>query len=80
MTVVRLGGGRARADAVIDPAVGLSAVAGIGAEVGDGRPLAIIHARDETAADEAEQSLLAAITISEASVEGGDLIREVIRA
>lgn len=80
MTVVRLGGGRARADAVIDPAVGLSAVAGIGDEVGEGRPLAIIHARDDASAEEAAEALRTAITISDEVAEATGVVRGVIPA
>ena len=46
-----LGGNRAREDDVIDPAVGLAEVAPIGAEVGPERPLAIVHAADDDAAE-----------------------------
>ena len=80
MTVVRLGGGRARAEAEIDPAVGLSALASIGAEVGEDAPLAIVHARDDASAEEAAQALCAAITISDTFAESGNVVREIIKA
>jgi thymidine phosphorylase len=51
LTVVELGGGRARADDAIDPAMGLTELAPIGAELGPGAPLARVHARR---ADQAE--------------------------
>ena len=45
LAVVELGGGRARATDEIDPAVGLTDLAPIGAEVGPDAPLARVHAR-----------------------------------
>lgn len=80
MAVVRLGGGRLRTDAKIDAAVGLSAVAGIGDEVGDGAPLAIIHARGEASAEEAAEALRGAITVSGQAAAAPEVIREVIPA
>ena len=50
LAVVELGGGRARAADAIDPAVGLTRLAGIGAEVSADAPLALVHARDEASA------------------------------
>ena len=47
IAVIELGGGRRAVEDRIDPAVGLTGLAGIGAEVGPDRPLAIIHARNE---------------------------------
>lgn len=43
--VIGLGGGRRRAEDTIDHAVGLAEVAGIGAKVGGGQPLCLLHAR-----------------------------------
>ena len=57
LAVVALGGGRMRADDPIDPSVGLTALAGIGAEVGDERPLCLVHARDEASAAAAAQTV-----------------------
>ena len=45
LAVVELGGGRARAADAIDPAVGLTELAPVGAEVGPDAPLARVHAR-----------------------------------
>jgi thymidine phosphorylase len=66
LVVTGLGGNRAREDDVIDPAVGLTRLAPIGAEVGPDRPLAIVHARDEAGAERAAEELLAAYTFGEA--------------
>jgi thymidine phosphorylase len=49
LVVTGLGGNRRREDDVIDPAVGLTEVAPVGAEVGPDRPLAIVHAATEAA-------------------------------
>jgi len=66
LAVVELGGGRRRASDAIDPAVGLTELAGIGEEVGAGRPLALIHARDEAAAATAAVRLAVAYQIADA--------------
>ena len=66
LAVVELGGGRARATDAIDPAVGLTALAGIGAEVSLDAPLAIVHARDEAHAEAACRRLRAAYHIDDA--------------
>jgi thymidine phosphorylase len=47
IAVIELGGRRVASDK-IDLAVGLTGLAGIGARVGRDRPLAVVHARDET--------------------------------
>jgi thymidine phosphorylase len=65
IAVVELGGGRMRAGDSIDPAVGFTALAGLGATTGKDAPLAIVHARDETAAARAEKSLRAAYTLGD---------------
>ncbi|MGL4440923.1 MAG: thymidine phosphorylase, partial [Bosea sp. (in: a-proteobacteria)] len=65
IAVVELGGGRARTQDAIDQAVGLTALAGLGDEVGPNRPLAMIHARSEAALERAAARLQAAYTISE---------------
>ena len=49
LAVVALGGGRRRAGEKIDPAVGLSDLAPLGADIA-ARPLARVHARDEASA------------------------------
>ena len=65
MTVVRLGGGRTRADQAIDHAVGLSKVIGLGHSTGPECPLAIIHARTEDDAERAASELQTAFTIGD---------------
>ena len=65
LVVTGLGGNRRREDDVIDPAVGLTEVAPVGAEVGPDRPLAVVHAATEAAADEAAAALRAAIAVGD---------------
>jgi len=66
VAIVRLGGGRRAPDDTVDPSVGFTEVAGPGERVGPGeRHLAIVHARDEAAAEAAAQRLRAAVTLGE---------------
>jgi thymidine phosphorylase len=65
LVVTGLGGNRRREDDVIDPAVGLTEVAPVGVEVGPDRPLAVVHAATEDAADEAAAALRAAVTVAD---------------
>ena len=65
VAVVGLGGGRRRASDGIDYAVGLSDVCHAGDPVDGDKPLAMIHAASEDAADAAEAELLAAIQVGE---------------
>ena len=66
LAVVELGGGRARASDVIDHTVGLTELAGLGAEVGAGRPLAFVHARDQSKAEAAARKLAVAYRLADA--------------
>lgn len=75
MAVVALGGGRTKTTDAIDFAVGFDAVAGLGDAVGPGdRPLAILHARSEAQADEAERRLRASVTVTDTAPVRGPLI------
>ena len=65
MAVVALGGGRSRAADSIDPAVGFTRLAGLGAEVSAAAPLALVHARDEAQAQAAAMQLAAAYHVGE---------------
>jgi len=76
--VIALGGGRLAASAGIDHAVGFSALAPVGAEVGPDRGLAIVHARDEASFEFAAASLRAAITVGE-RVNAAGAVTEVLR-
>ena len=72
LAIVELGGGRARASDSIDPAVGLTELAGVGAVVGPDKPLARIHARAPEAAEAAARRLRAAYRIGDAPPDRGD--------
>jgi thymidine phosphorylase len=63
LVVTGLGGNRRREDDVIDPAVGITDIAAVGTEVGAHRPLAVVHARDHAAAEEAIAGLHDAIRV-----------------
>ena len=63
LAVVTLGGGRTRPQDPIDPAVGITELAEIGADVGTDRPLAIVHARTAEHAALASDQLRAAYTV-----------------
>ena len=69
--VVALGGGRRRADDVIDLRVGLAEVLPLGSRVQQGQPLLLVHAADQGAADVALLSLRQALTIAEAAAAPG---------
>ena len=60
LAVVALGGGRTRAADPIDPAVGLTDLAAPGETVDSGRPLALVHARDEAQFERAAAAVRAA--------------------
>ena len=53
LAVVGLGGGRQREGDRVNPAVGLSELAGIGEDIGAGDPLCMVHAATEAQADAA---------------------------
>ena len=78
LAVVELGGGRSRAADSIDPAVGLTDLAPIGAEVGPGAPLARVHARDADRAEGAVRRLRTAYRLDEAPISRVDPIIERI--
>ncbi len=67
LAVVGLGGGRQREGDRVNPAVGLSELAGIGDEVAVGEPLCMVHAATEAQADEAIAMVQAAYRMVEAA-------------
>jgi thymidine phosphorylase len=78
MAVVALGGGRRRAADAIDFAVGLSAIAALGTDVGSGSPLAMVHARTRAAADAAVSAVQEAMRVgAEAPAPGPALYQRV---
>jgi thymidine phosphorylase len=78
MAIVSLGGGRSRAADKIDPAVGFTRLAGLGAEVSGEAPLALVHARDEAQARAAAAKLAAAYRIGDAPPRRRDPVVERI--
>jgi len=80
LAVVALGGGRTRPQDAIDPAVGLTRLAGLGAPVGPSQPLALVHARSQEAAQEAARRVLAAYEIGEAAPQVGPVVVERLGA
>ncbi|KFG67424.1 thymidine phosphorylase [Microvirga sp. BSC39] len=80
VAVVALGGGRTRPQDPIDHAVGLTDLAAIGETVNASRPLAIVHARSEDAAEAAARAVRAAYAIGDAQAAPGPSILERIGA
>ncbi|MEW9920871.1 thymidine phosphorylase [Marimonas sp. MJW-29] len=76
LAVVGLGGGRVVESDRVDPAVGLSDVARLGARVAKGQPLAVIHASRSDEAEAAQRAVRDAITLSGSSPRVPDLILE----
>jgi thymidine phosphorylase len=70
IAVVELGGGRMKPEDAIDHSVGFTRLAGLGAKVGPDAPLALVHARDEGAAERAAKSLRAAYALGTAPKPG----------
>jgi thymidine phosphorylase len=65
LAVVTLGGGRRRVEDDIDHSVGLSEIAGIGEYVDHDHPLAVVHARNDSEAENASKEVIAAYSIGE---------------
>jgi thymidine phosphorylase len=66
IAIVNLGGGRAREDDVVDHSVGLTEVSALGEHVDPaGRPLALLHARDEDSARRAADAVRAAFALGD---------------
>ncbi len=79
VAVVGLGGGRRRAADTIDYSVGLSDVCALGQMVGPDQPLARVHAASDAAADQVCTELCAAITISGAAPQIGEMVLKAVR-
>ncbi len=66
IAIVNLGGGRAREDDLVDHSVGLTEVAALGERVDPGgRPLALVHARDDDGARRAADAVRAAFVLGD---------------
>jgi thymidine phosphorylase len=79
LAVVGLGGGRRRAADAIDFAVGLTDFVELGATIKAGAPLAYVHARTLSAAEEAVQSVQTAIKIAEGAPAKHPAVYQVVR-
>ena len=75
MVVVALGGGRQRADEVIDLSVGLSRLAPLGTRDSTDAPLAWVHARNETDAAAAIAAVQAAYRLGDHAPVIGPVVR-----
>jgi thymidine phosphorylase len=80
LAVVGLGGGRTRPGDDVDHAVGLSALAPLGAEVHAGDTIALVHARDETRAEQAAALVASAYTIGPARPPRRDPVHRAVAA
>ena len=78
LAVVALGGGRTRADQKIDPAVGFSDLAPIGAAVSADQPLGIVHAATPDSAVGAIEALRSAYTIGDGAPEVPPVVGETL--
>ena len=76
VAVVAIGGGRTRPQDSIDHAVGIHELAGLGERVDGERPLGIVHARTEAAAETAARALRQAYVIGDAPASRGPVILE----
>jgi pyrimidine-nucleoside phosphorylase len=78
VAALHLGAGRMTKEAPIDHAVGIVCEAKRGDRVDRGQPLALVHARDEASADEAERSLLHAYRIGDEAPEPRPVVLDVV--
>ena len=79
LAVVALGGGRTKEDDPVDHSVGLTDVAAPGEDVAPGgRPLAMVHAKDEESAQRATEALRDAYELG-GQPAGSDVVLGVIR-
>jgi thymidine phosphorylase len=79
LAIIDLGGGRRREDDAIDHAVGLTEVAEPGERVGPGgRPVALVHARDEDSAAQAAQAVSAAFQVGDRILDPNPAVLEVL--
>jgi thymidine phosphorylase len=79
VAVMHLGGNRQAESDAINHAVGFSAIAGPGEEVGRDRPLAVVHARDEASAEAAQRAVRELIEVGDAAPADVPVVTEVVR-
>ncbi|WP_133650445.1 thymidine phosphorylase [Paraburkholderia flava] len=78
LAVVGLGGGRRRPEDAIDYQVGLTDIVELGARVDKGQPLAVVHARDEAAAQRAADEIIAACSLGDDAADVPPSLYDVI--
>ncbi|MES2694904.1 MAG: thymidine phosphorylase [Verrucomicrobiota bacterium] len=78
LAALRLGAGRVKAEDKIDPAVGIDGLVKICERVEAGGVIAIVHANDEKALEEAMSIVAGAVEFSDTAVKAPALIDEVI--
>jgi thymidine phosphorylase len=78
--IIELGGGRRQVGETLDLSVGFTQIAPTGARIDSERPLAVIHAATEAAADVAERNLLAACRLSEDAPEARPVVYGILEA
>jgi thymidine phosphorylase len=76
--IIGLGGGRSKADDIIDLSVGFTNIASIGTKLSIDRPLAVIHASSVSDADLAAKNLLNAYTLSESMPTQRSIVNETL--
>ena len=79
LAVVQLGGGRSRADQVIDHAVGLDNIIKIGEAVNAGDALMSVHVQNQQQFEDVRQKLLEAIEISAEATAAPQSVYETVR-
>ena len=77
IAVIELGGGRRVAADTIDHAVGLTDLAPLGEEVSSERPLAVVHANDETSFERTAQMIRSAYQVGAAPVHGSPILDHI---
>jgi len=80
VAVVKLGGGRSRADQKIDHAVGLDKIVKPGEPITAGEPLLYVHVQNQEQFDQVEQMLRDAISIADTACKPLDPVFETISA
>ncbi len=80
LLVVSLGGGRSRAEDVIDHGVGLSQIASVGTNVDEGWPLCMLHASSKSDFERAEAAIKETIQIGDAVEDKNREIYERVTA
>jgi pyrimidine-nucleoside phosphorylase len=74
LTGVAMGAGRTRADQAVDPVVGIEIVAKLGAKVDAGAPIAKLHVRKASAADEVKERVAQAFQLADHKPEERPLV------